>query len=180
METKEILNQQWVEAPVYPREGLRPLVLRPKQNSPEIAHPVQDVNGYEIDTKKIVQLANRKLCDITGTLMDRVGYIEHYGRVVLVKFVPIQRVDPIMAVPLVKMTGWSRFVHNVAYKEMVNDLLQLEMFRVWSFEKWYKRTRTNVEAIIKHSQKFLHPDEWNYYSQQMYESLANPQRKIGK
>ena len=177
METKEILSQQWVEAPQR-ENGLRPLVLRPK--SPPVRREEQVISSPVVDTSRILRIANRKLCDITGTLMDKVNYIEHYGRIVVVKFIPIRRVDPIVAIPCVKMTGWSKFVHNMAYNELCNDLMDAEVDNVWSYRRWYKRTKQNAMAIIKHSEKFLYPDEWAYYSDQMYETLANPQRKIGK
>jgi hypothetical protein len=179
VETKEILSQQWVEVPQRQEQGLRPLVLRPKSPSVQKEEHVV-ANPATVDTSRVLRIANRKLCDITGTLMDKVGYMEHYGRIVVVKFIPIRRVDPIVAVPCVEMAGWSGFVHNMAYSELCNDLMDAETGSVWSYRKWYKRTKRNVVAIIKHSKKFLRQDEWAYYSDQMYETLANPQRKIGK
>lgn len=178
MRTDKILKQQWVEAKPISRQG--PLVISSRGELVPYHTKQSPQTQQKLDEKMLVRLANRKLCDITGSLMSKVNYIDHMGRIILVGMVPIKKVDPIIAVPCVEMRGWRGWIHNLAYRELIDLLLMHENNWVDDYRKWYSMAKVDVKAIIKYSEKFMNQDEWNYYSQQMYETLANPQRKIGK
>jgi hypothetical protein len=118
------------------------------------------------------------LCELTGDIMDHVELLDRYGRIAVVKFYPIQQVDPIMAVPLVPFDGVSGWLHKSAFRDMARLLMNLE--NDWipvNTTRWFRAARRNGRAMIKHSQGFLTPDEWQFYIEQVTETYTNPWRR---
>lgn len=171
-----IIDQEWIEA-----GG----ALVPVPQRMPTAQPRRDPNYCPspqlVDRRRVVTLANRMLCDLTGNIMDHVELLGGYGRIAVVKFHPAQRRDPIMAVPLVEFSGIPGWLHKQAFSELADLLIRLEnRWNPVDTNRWYKAARSNGQAIIKHSRKFLHPDEWAYYGEQVTETVTNPWRQEWK
>lgn len=170
-----IIDQEWIEAGGALVPVTQGMSAQPRRDPNYCPSP------QPVDRRRIVTLANRMLCDLTGNIMDHVELLGGYGRIAVVKFHPAQRRDPIMAVPLVEFTGISGWLHKQAFSELANLLIRLE--DRWSpvdTNRWYKAARSNGQAMIKHSRKFLRPDEWAYYGDQVTETITNPWRQEWK
>lgn len=172
-----IINQEWKEtggALITVPQGLP--VRQPQRDYCPSTKPLP-----QIDRTRVATLANRMLCDLTGNIMDYVELLGGYGRIAVVKFHPAQRHDPIMAVPLVEFSGIPGWLHKLAFRDMTDLLIRLESRWIpVDTTRWYKAARANGNAMIKYSRKFLQPDEWAYYGEQVTETVTNPWRKEWK
>jgi hypothetical protein len=177
-EQNVIINQQWVEAPGAVVPAPQRAVTQPKRDPVYLARREAQ---RPLDKARATTLANRQLCHFMGQLMDSVEVIGGYGRIAVVKFLPLWQIDPIMPVPLVEFSGFSGWLHKLAFRDMAHLLMALEdRNRIVNQRRWYKAAKANGRAMIKYSRDFLSVDEAAFYAEQVIETYTNPARREWK
>jgi len=138
----------------------------------------QPQRAVQPDLGRITTATNRWLVDTLDNLMMVVEPVEVYGRIVLCKFIPHHQIDPVLPVPLVRLSGINGWLHKRAYRNLANLMMALESRSPWVDPPYFVRRGKRLGRILNRTiRPFLTPDEHRYYGDQIWESVTNPFRK---
>lgn len=166
MKTARIIQKEWLELPTAYREReLVPSPVRQPQTAP-VPHP---------SPLRIAHAANRWLNTCFGRNMVYVKPLTLLGRVAVVEFVPVYGADPIMPVPLVKMSGLNKVVHNYFYRRLAQALMNYTN-ETLDPGLFYRIGVWAIRFLSFYIGPYLTQREHEYYVHQLWECVTHPKR----
>lgn len=150
-----------------------PRVQRKIQPEPIKTQPRREKTAFPLE---FAPLVNRWLVNTMGNTMRYIEPLEIYGCIVLTKFLPSREKDPIMPVPLIHVSGWAGWWHNWAWRELALMIIELETPNA-STSRYVQLAKRRAKTIVKNSRQFMSAGEHQYYSNQIWECVANPSRR---
>ena len=169
-----IINGEWVELgqnlPATTQQA--PIARRWEE-------PVLITQDY-LPQPSVVQVVNRCLFDLLETPMNKVNPIERYNRIVLAEVVPMRRNDPVVPVPVVRISSWwDDRQHKSHYRSFFDFMLTFERkYWTWgSVPRNWKRDMDKIrKKIINSIESHVSIGELGYYHDQLVECMVNPFR----
>jgi hypothetical protein len=131
------------------------------------------------DLDAVTHVTNRCLVDLLGTTMQQVSPLARNGRIVLCEVVPMYALDPILPVPVVRMSGWRGWLHRRKYRQLMDYLIWYEERAAsWNGDPaaFVKAVKPLVYRLPWLAAPYLRAGELAYYADQLVECMTNPQR----
>lgn len=157
METKQVLTQQWTEAPTA-----APLVKR--QDYPCYDFGLMDFSRNS-DRLAYVQMV---LVDVLGEPVEQFRAIDSQGEVAIIQFVPYKKPDPIMPItPYV--LGWE---HDAPFRALAR--LQRDWSPKINQHQWYSQAKAKANELASFMWVVLNEADYAFYRRVLNTAVTMP------
>ncbi len=157
METKQVLQQQWVEAP-----EATPLVKQ--QDYPVYDFGAMDFSRYS-DQLTYLQMI---LVDVLGEPVKQFSVASSQGRVVVIRFAPYQKPDPIMPITPYVLGGG----HDAPFRTLAR--LQQDWTPKTDQRQWYSQAKARANELALFMRDILSQANHAYYRRVLSMAVTMP------